>query len=51
MGNSPPRSGHGICTYDDGRIYNGNWANDFPSGQGTMTWPDGDKYEGQWING
>ncbi len=36
------REGRGICYYEDGRRYEGEWKNDKKNGKGTYIWPNGD---------
>jgi hypothetical protein len=45
------RHGHGVCTYVNGRMYEGEWKDDQKSGQGVCTWPSGSRYEGEWKDG
>ena len=40
-----------LFTWQDGRSYDGDMADDKKHGNGLFTWPDGQKYEGQWKNG
>jgi len=41
---------HGIYTWNNGRIYDGDWDNTLRHGYGKYTWPDSRKYEGEWKN-
>ena len=38
-------------TYEDGRMYKGQYEQEIQQGYGIHTWPDGRKYEGYWVNG
>lgn len=40
--------GYGIYTYQNGRVYEGQWDGGFKEGKGIFTWPNQDKYEGQF---
>lgn len=42
--------GEGVCRYDDGRVYTGQWNRGLRHGKGTMTWPSGMRYAGDWEN-
>lgn len=42
-------NGCGKYTWTNGKIYEGEWANNKMSGQGKMTWPDGKLYEGGFL--
>ena len=44
------RSGHGVCTYADGKIYTGDWTNNKRNGQGTLKYPKGKTRAGNWVN-
>ncbi len=35
----------------DGRVYEGEFAQDLKHGLGTMSWPDGYRYKGPWARG
>ena len=37
--------------YYDGRIYEGEWQNDFKFGKGYELYPNGNRYEGYFMNG
>ena len=39
---------HGIYTWNNGRIYDGDWDNTYRHGYGKYIWPDNRKYEGEW---
>lgn len=43
--------GNGVFTYENGRIYSGEYKEDEKNGFGIYRWPDGKIYEGQWSNG
>ena len=43
--------GYGIMTWNDGRIYEGEYADDLRQGFGSFFWADGRKYIGKWENG
>lgn len=43
--------GKGKMTYNDGRVYEGDFANCEYHGKGKMTYPDGRIEEGNWENG
>ena len=43
--------GEGIYTWQDGRMYKGQYENDRKHGYGTYTWNDGKQYAGWWQNG
>lgn len=42
--------GKGVCRYDDGRVYSGQWRLGLRHGEGTITWPSGMRYAGRWAN-
>jgi len=42
------RHGVGIMKYDNGDIYEGQWAYNYMDGVGKMTYANGDIYEGEW---
>ena len=43
------RHGHGMMTYPDGRIYEGQWVEDSREGFGTLTYPGVSRqYAGDW---
>ena len=42
--------GHGIMTYSNGDIYNGDWENNNRHGKGKIIYQDGDIYEGEFEN-
>lgn len=44
-------NGYGYFTWQDGRTYEGNYANDKRSGHGIYTLTNGKRYDGQWRNG
>ena len=48
---SGQKSGWGREVYEDGIIYEGQWANDAWQGEGKIDWPDGRSYEGQVSQG
>jgi hypothetical protein len=39
---------HGIYTWNNGRVYDGDWDNTLRHGFGRYTWPDNRRYEGEW---
>ena len=39
-------NGRGVYTWNDGRVYEGDYQMDLKHGEGTYTWPDGKKYQG-----
>ena len=43
--------GHGRRVYEDGNVYEGQWAHGAPHGKGTLTELWGDHCEGTWVNG
>lgn len=43
------KNGQGIFYYLDGRVYKGNWENDFPQGYGAEE--GAHFYEGEWRKG
>jgi hypothetical protein len=43
------KHGKGVLTWDDGREYSGDFANDQLHGTGTMCWPTGEKYIGTYV--
>ncbi|OQR90289.1 hypothetical protein ACHHYP_05648 [Achlya hypogyna] len=45
------RRGLGRCTYSDGRVYEGHWADDTLDGAGVMNYANGDVYDGSWLRG
>jgi hypothetical protein len=45
------RSGEGVFTYEDGRIFTGKWVDDLREGPGQMSWPDGSMFEGEYQHG
>ena len=46
------REGYGKLTYEDGSVYEGEFANDLPSGNDeTMLFADGRRYQGTFIEG
>ncbi|EQC37039.1 hypothetical protein SDRG_05268 [Saprolegnia diclina VS20] len=45
------RRGLGRCTFVDGRVYEGHWADDVFDGPGVMTYANGDIYDGAWQHG
>ena len=44
-------NGYGVFTWNDGRIYEGNFINDLKHGKGRFKWPDGKIYSGTWEFG
>lgn len=42
--------GDGTYTWNDGRVYNGEWSDDKMHGKGIFTWPDGRIYDGFFEN-
>ena len=45
------RSGFGINTFPNGKIYTGNFEKGKPVGDGQWTYADGRIYNGTWVNG
>ena len=43
--------GEGVFTWQDGRIYKGDYKDDKKEGLGVFSWPDGRKYDGEWSQG
>ena len=43
--------GQGKFTWDDGRIYEGEYVDDKKHGHGKFIWPDGKIYDGSWADG
>ena len=43
--------GHGVFTWNDGRVYEGNFSDDKKHGHGSMKWPDGSQYIGVFYKG
>ena len=43
--------GYGEMTYEDARVYRGEFFNDKKHGFGIFTWPNGKIYEGNFVNG
>ena len=43
--------GNGVFVWEDGRKYEGNYADDKKDGIGKFTWPDGRIYDGDWKDG
>lgn len=41
--------GQGTYTWNDGRIFTGEWLNNNMHGFGLYKWPNGSTYEGQYI--
>lgn len=48
---SMKRQGIGIIKYQSGRIYEGNWKNDFRDGKGFEKFPNGSTYDGAYLEG
>ena len=44
-------SGHGIMTFDNGQVYDGDWLRGEMEGSGVMTFDDGQVYDGGWVRG
>lgn len=42
--------GHGVQTWDNGSIYDGEWVNGVSEGHGKLTYDNGDIYVGEWKN-
>lgn len=40
--------GQGTMEFENGQVYEGEWAEGVRSGQGRCTWPDGGYYDGEW---
>ena len=38
--------GNGKCVFADGKVYEGQWANNLMHGVGKCNWQDGKSYEG-----
>ena len=38
----------GVCTFADGRIFEGVYMGNFGHKKGVMTWPDGTVFDGEW---
>jgi hypothetical protein len=38
--------GHGVMTFPDGTVYDGEFSNNRAKGKGKITFSDGDVYEG-----
>jgi len=45
------KEGYGVWYYENGDLYEGNWANDVKEGYGKYVYCDGDVYEGGWHLG
>lgn len=45
------REGVGVCTYDNGIVYDGSWVSNLPHGEGRVTYPSGDVFEGTFELG
>ena len=43
--------GVGIYTWNDGRVYEGEYKDDKKHGYGIYQWADGRKYKGYWTRG
>jgi len=43
--------GYGVFTWEDGRVFSGNYVMDKKEGYGVFVWPDGKEYKGGWKNG
>ncbi|CBZ50150.1 putative MORN repeat-containing protein [Neospora caninum Liverpool] len=43
--------GKGRMTFPDGRMHEGDYADDRKHGKGRLTWPDGRSFEGEWREG
>jgi len=44
-------NGYGRQTYEDGGVYDGEWAQGVPHGEGTYLWTWGDRFTGEWVHG
>ena len=44
------RHGKGVCYYNNGDVYEGEWKNDLREGKGKMYYSNGNVYEGEWKN-
>ena len=44
-------NGHGIFTWKDGRVYEGQYTDDKKHGPGEFRWPDGRVLKGKWHYG
>ena len=42
------RAGHGVMTYADGSVYDGQWKEDCRNGRGTLRTIEGSRYIGNW---
>jgi len=45
------REGTGTFKWEDGELFNGDWAGDMFHGWGIYQWRNGQKYSGYWKNG
>jgi hypothetical protein len=43
-------NGYGISTYGDGRVYRGEFKDNYMNGYGLMRYQNNDEYDGQWKN-
>ena len=43
--------GEGVFTWQDGRLYKGNYVYDKKEGYGEFYWPNGKVYKGHWRKG
>ena len=43
--------GEGVYTWQDGRKYEGSYAQNKKNGTGVYTYSDGSKYQGEWQDG
>ena len=51
LAGSDIRTGFGVYTWKDGKVYEGMWKNGERHGKGEQTSPIGDRYIGGWKNG
>eukprot|EP01126_Amoeba_proteus_P038904 TRINITY_DN4077_c0_g1_i6.p1 TRINITY_DN4077_c0_g1~~TRINITY_DN4077_c0_g1_i6.p1 ORF type:complete len:230 (+),score=52.29 TRINITY_DN4077_c0_g1_i6:188-877(+) len=45
------KQGHGVCTYADGSMYQGEWMNNNWEGEGKFIDKDGNSFSGTWYGG
>lgn len=43
--------GNGSFTWDDEKVYNGEYFENKKYGYGSFSWPDGKEYKGNWLKG
>jgi hypothetical protein len=44
------KHGYGEETFENGKVYRGNWINGKMEGVGTMIYPNGNSYTGDWVD-